>query len=381
MKEMTKRERILTALQNKPTDRLPFAPLIDDYFISSLRHGTRPDAEIISIMRELDVDILERHVSCVTETMQHVTQREWQNDAGTESFTEFETPVGSLRCSSKFVGKSWVMSEHLIKTEDDLKVFQYIAQHTDYEPNYESFLARDAYIGDDGIASASGKMSPLQELLQFHIGVENTVYFLADYPDEMEELMAVMQERNLRQYRVLANSPAKIVIDYEDTSTTVMNPNMFTAYSLPQFNAYADVMRDAGKIFITHMCGSLNGLKTQIGSGRQCGVDSVCPPETGDLTVWDARAAWGNKVIIGGICPPDLVMRSAQDNLHTVCEIIKKMPVLSGYILSTGDATPYGTPMATLKAISNLVKQIGPAFITQDFDTEREVLRALASVT
>lgn len=380
MNEMTKRQRIMAAIQSEATDRLPWAPLIDDYFISSLRTKENPNAEIISVMRELDVDILERHVDCVNETMRNVEVREWKNDAGTESFQELITRVGTLRSSSKFIGKSWVMSEHPIKDETDLKTFRFIAENTDYSPNYEAFLERDAYIGDDGVASASGIMSPLQELLQFQIGVENTVYFLADYPEEMAELMAVMQQRNLRQYAVIADSPAKIVIDYEDTSTTVMNPSMFTEYSLLQFNEYADVMKNAGKIFITHMCGSLNGLKAQIGSGRQCGVDSVCPPDTGDLTVWNARAAWGEKIIIGGICPPDLVIRNAEENLYTVCEIIKKMPTLKGYILSTGDATPYGTPVPTLKAITSLIKNLGPASLTGDFDTQTEVMRVINSM-
>ena len=56
----------------------------------------------------------------------------------------------------------------------------------------------------------------------------------------------------------------------------------------------------------------------------------ILSPLLGDLYPWDARAAWGEKVIIGGICPPDFVLRSTEDNLRCVCEIIKKRRICAG---------------------------------------------------
>lgn len=368
MEQMTKRERLLAALHGQPVDRVPWSPLIDDYFISSLRDAGRKDAEIISVMREIGNDILERHVPCVDQHMENVEIRYSSNENDTVRWAHYTTPVGNLTCEWKFSGHTWVLSEHLIKTVEDMKTYQYIAEHTTYTPNFQQFIDRDAYIGDDGIPTASGPMSPILELLQMLCGIEPTVFLMMDYPDEMNELLHALHERNLRQYRVLAESPALAVFDYEDTSTTFMNRSMLNDLSIPAFNDYADIIKGAGKIFITHMCGSLSGFAEDIGKGRQDGVDSVCPPDTGDLYPWDARAAWGKKIIIGGICPPDLARLSVRQNLQIVYDILMKMPTLQGFILSTGDATPYGTPVNNLRAITRLIEALGPRSLTREID-------------
>ena len=368
MEQMTKRERLLAALHGQPVDRVPWSPLIDDYFISSLRDAGRKDAEIISVMREIGNDILERHVPCVDQHMENVEIRYSSNENDTVRWAHYTTPVGNLTCEWKFSGHTWALSEHLIKTVEDMKTYQYIAEHTTYTSNFQQFIDRDAYIGDDGIPTASGPMSPILELLQMLCGIEPTVFLMMDYPDEMNELLHALHERNLRQYRVLAESPALAVFDYEDTSTTFMNRSMLNDLSIPAFNDYADIIKGAGKIFITHMCGSLSGFAEDIGKGRQDGVDSVCPPDTGDLCPWDARAAWGKKIIIGGICPPDLARLSVRQNLQIVYDILMKMPTLQGFILCTGDATPYGTPVNNLRAITRLIEALGPRSLTREID-------------
>ena len=54
--------------------------------------------------------------------------------------------------------------------------------------------------------------------------------------------------------------------------------------------------------------------------------------------------------------------------LQIVYDIIMKMPTLEGFILCTGDATPYGTPMNNMKAITRLVETLGPRSLTRDVD-------------
>ena len=90
-------------------------------------------------------------------------------------------------------------------------------------------------------------------------------------------------------------------------------------------------------------------------------MDSVCPPTTGDLYPWDAREAFGNKVIIGGIEPPSLARMTAEETLRYVIEIIRKVKNKSGFILSTGDAVPYGTPIENLIAVTKLIRTLGSA--------------------
>ncbi len=364
MRDMTGRERLLAALHGQETDRMPFSPLIDDYFISSLgQQGYSQD--ILGAMRLIGNDIMERHVGMVKSEWANVDRRREERKGIFRNV--YETPVGTVYQEERPVGNTMFASKYLIQTIEDVKVYQYMAEHTRLTPREQVFLERDREIGDAGIPAMSGPMCPLQEMLQHLAGVENTVYLLADYPDEMEEVFAVMHERNKRTYQLLANYPGHVVFDYEDTSTTVMSRSMYVNYTMPCVDDYADIMHRSGKLFIAHMCGKLSGFVHEIGKGRMDGIDSVCPPTTGDLCSWDARQAWGEKrVVIGGIEPPALARMNVAECLEYVAEIIERLPFAAGFILSSGDAVPYGTPMENLMAIAAYIRQAGAGALHQD---------------
>ncbi len=368
MKRMTKRERLIAALNRQETDQMPWAPLVDGYFVSSLKEQGL-EMDLLQSMRYIGNDILERHVAgpiCQTE---HVTYRQEQQGDTVRSY--MDTPVGSVFQESRATGGTVFQAKHLVETIEDVKVLQYVMEHTTVQPNIQAYLDRAAQIGDDGLPTLTGPVCPLQEMLQSLAGVENTVYLLADYPDEMEAFFHAAHERNKKMYEVLSEYPCPVIIDYEDTSTTVISRSMYLNYTAPSIDDYADIVHGAGKLFITHMCGKLKGFVQEIGRGKMDGVDSVCPPTTGDLCCWDARAAWGDsKVIIGGIEPPALCRMTVEETLHCVAEIIVKMKDQKGFILSTGDAVPYGTPIENMKAVTELINTLGPASLTGQVDPD-----------
>ena len=370
MQEMSGRERLLAALRFQATDRMPWSPLIDDYFLTSLpKQGYA--MELVEAMRYIGIDILERHVPAVKTIYQNgVVYKEEMH--GMIKHCTFETPVGTLLETRPTGISNYVVSKHFATSIEDLRIYQYIAENTDYKVDDAAFKARDAIIGADGIATPSGPMSPIQELLQFGCGVENTVYFMEDHPDEMKTLMQVMHERNLRHYTELAKSSAKVIFDYEDTSTTVMSIRQFIHFSVPAIEDYSKIIRDSGKLFITHMCGKLSGFIQQIGRLNVHGVDSVCPPTTGDLQPWTARDAWGrSKVIIGGIEPPSLVFMNTRQTLDTIEKIILTMKDKTGFVLSTGDAVPHGTPIRNMIAITKYIQKLGSMSISSAPDRHK----------
>lgn len=368
LEQMSNRERILSALHNKETDRMPWSPLADTYFSDSLPQQGY-DLDLIGALKHIGNDIMLRHTCTPEAIIKNVTTRIEKRGNITRKY--LDTPVGSVYEDLKFSGKTQYIAKHMVTTLEDMKVFQYICDHTTYQPFVKEFIAVDQIIGDDGIAVLSGPTSPIQQLLQLVSGVEDTVYLQMDYEDEMEELFTSMHQRNKRLYDALMDYPCDVVFDYEDTSTTVMNKKMFLNDSMPYFNDYADICHEHDKLFITHMCGKLSGFSDLIAQGKQDGIDSVCPPTTGDLTAWDARKAFGDeKRIIGGIEPPSLVSLSNSEILENVIEIINKMDNKKGFILSTGDAVPYGTPMKYLTSITRLIKTLGPDSLKKGIDKD-----------
>ena len=110
---------------------------------------------------------------------------------------------------------------------------------------------------------------------------------------------------------------------------------------------------------MTHMCGKLKGIIKQLDEGMMDGIDSVCPPTTGDLWAHEALEGLPGKVIVGGIEPPALKRMSVIETEIYAREVLEKSECLDRLILSTGDATSYDTPVKNLEAITRMVKKYG----------------------
>jgi uroporphyrinogen-III decarboxylase len=352
---MNGRQRLLAALRRQPVDRVPWAPLFDEYFTSSLP-GDRPIG-VVDALRSVGADVLERHVPAMRTHLRHVRTR--RRRKGNEILTEIETPAGTLTERRLVTPVTTFIAEPKIKGLADFRPYRYCVEHTEYEPDYAAFLAEDAYIGDDGLATVSGPQSPVQFLIGEDMGVERFVYTLYDHPDELGELVEVMHENRKEAYRILARSPALVVIGYEDVSTSTASPEIYRRFTMRYLDDYAGIVHAEGKLYLTHMCGLLKGVSHLIALGRMDGVDSVTPPTTGDLPIEEARAAWPGKVIVGGLEPKSLAMLPVDEVRSYARDVLRRAAPGDGFILSTGDATAYGTPVENLRAVTEVVQASG----------------------
>jgi len=375
---MTGRERIMASLRGEETDHVSWAPLIDPYYTTWLAtqgyggadaaRGALEDREglwseevdaldIPYAIRLVGGDVLERHSPTIRVVEDDCITRR-VSTRGSEKLEIIETPVGSLATERRYSreGHTRYISKHPISSVGDLKILQYLMEHTHYEEDFAGFRERLRVIGDDGIPTSDGPQSPIQHFYMFLCGVQATTYLLLDHPAEMAECFAVMHQKHLEQYRLVCESPADVVIDYENTSSTVMSPAFYRQYSESFINQYADICHAADKLFITHMCGKLSAFTPELRQGRQDGFDSLCPPTTGDIWAHEARAAWGDdKVIIGGVEPAALARMDACETRAYVTRVLDQMSTLRRFVLSTGDATPYGTPVENLRAVADVV--------------------------
>jgi hypothetical protein len=373
---MSGKERLMASLAGEETDHVSWAPLIDPYYTAWLATQGYEDAprgrledneglwteetdalDIPYAIRLVGGDILERHSPTVRAVEDDtITRRTITRDA--ERIEIVETPAGSLITERRYspVGHTRYISKHPVSTVKDLKILQYVWEHTHFEEDFAGFRERIDAIGDDGIPTSDGPQSPIQHFYMFLCGIQATTYLILDHPTEMAECFAVMHAKNLEHYRLVCESPTGVVIDYENTSSTVMSPAFYRRYSEGYINEYADICHDAGKLFITHMCGKLSAFNRELGQGRQDGFDSICPPTTGDIWACQARQAWGDKkVIIGGVEPAVLARMDERETRAYVTRILDDMPTLRRFVLSTGDATPFGAPVENLRAVSEVV--------------------------
>jgi uroporphyrinogen-III decarboxylase len=348
---MTGRERILAALHRQKVDRVPWSPLIDSYLLSSLPpDGPRNKYDLC---RRIGADIFDWHPQGRTLHYRNVEIDTRRN--GDDIFTTIHTPVGTLTERRLVTPVTLFIAEPKIKTVADLAPYRFWIENTQIEPD-DSVCKSQQLCGDDGLAIVCGPQSPAQLLIGEESGLESFYFLLADHERELTELLDAMHAKNLEAYRILAQEPTVAILAPEDVSTTTMSPDICGRFTFRYLDDYADIAHAAGKLLLGHMCGRLAGMASLIAASRIDGVESVTPPDIGDMPVDRARAAWPDKVLIGGLEPAKLATLSAESVRSYVRDTLIAVGPGDGFILSTGDATPYGTPLENLRAVSQAIE-------------------------
>jgi len=373
---MTSRERLLAILnKEKEIDRVGWSPLIDGYYMSSLS----PEKDILDAFKEINADVMERHVFTwnsnlenkkigidldsnsisFTENGVKASEELKKVEKGTLLTRQYEIPGHIVTSKSIYTKESPFIPfplEPFIKTAEDIEAFIYIKKREKYIERFSNFVKEDNRIGEAGIATDTAPTSPIQDIIQHLIGIEKfyTVFF-TDHLNEIEKLMEVMHEKNIEAYKLLANSPASVVISYENTSTTLVSPAIYEKYSLPYIDDYADILHKKNKIFLTHRCGKLMGLIGILKNGKDDGIIDIGPKPTGDLNIWDAREAWPDKIVQGGLDPTILTQWSPGKVKDYVRFILNKTGSRDRLIIGTADATPKDANIENLKAVGEVI--------------------------
>jgi hypothetical protein len=381
---MTGRERLMAILrQEKNVDRFAWAPLIDGYYMSSLPAGS----DILAAFRDIGADVMERHVHtwCGTidfrrdRLVREGLRKERRVDyvangvtvqvalqptvQGTELTQSYTIPGRTLTARSVFTETSPFLPfpvEHLIKDIDDLVAYRYIVEHEQYKADFDNFTVEDKRIGDLGIATDTALGSPIQGLLQHLIGIEPFyTVFLPDHREELLALMDAMHRSHCALCEIMAGSPAEVVIDYENTSTTFISPDLYEEFTLPIIDDYADIFHSRNKLFLTHRCGKLRALLPLLRRGRDDGIVDISPEPTGDLPIWEAKQALPGKVVAGGLDATFLAHWNPDQVVAYTREIMDRSGGPDRLIIGSADAVPKDARLDNMKAIGAAIAAAG----------------------
>ena len=214
-------------------------------------------------------------------------------------FRVYETPVGSLRevvktgLPSEAGERSdrWVV-EHLVKDSRDYRVLEYLFEDMVFKPRYRDFRLIEEAVGGDGVVYTSIGYSPLMELIVNYMGFRVFAREFKRNPGKLESLLEIIHERKLEACKLVANSPAKIVLIGDNIDEVLVDPRLFRKYCLPYYREYADILKSSGKIVGSHMDGRLKSLKNLIAETGLDFIHGFTPPPGGNLSLREAREAW-----------------------------------------------------------------------------------------
>jgi len=363
---MSPQERLLAALDRQPCDHVPFSPVLDGYFISSLPPEMKERHEV-DVQYELSGHVILRLPVIRLNTALWLWG-EFLNPADPPPNVEHKvglengqishsvaTPVGALTCRAHFAPESpfipWI-TEYRIHTVEDVKTFQWLVEHTDFELTTKSIKRQQEIIGDRGLAVAIAPSSPLAQMICEDIGMETLTYLLADYPDEMNEMLSTFHAKQIEMWKVMVEAPTDIFVIHDNLSSTTTSRAQYRRYDRRYVNDYADIVHAAGKKLYTHWCGRLTALAADFDEARHDGIWEITPLPTGDADIPEARRTWAKHFTLKGGIDPTLFSGGTPAEMEAYVEelLTQMQPDLRGFILGSGDATPYGTPPESVLA-------------------------------
>lgn len=368
---MTGREKLRNVLNKKAVDRISWTTLVDD--------TTRTD--MADDIRKLHPFDFYRSIGC--DIMQFGDYGFYGTDNAVGSPAQLVTPEITVRKKVNADGleeiiktsmwgtlTAWSKNGHLFKhpveSIEELRILKNIWLNSHYEEDitdhFEKGIARtQEKIGDSGIYVHTLGPSPVQQLLEFDMGVLNFNYLITDHQDEMVELLNVMHECRKQEYEILARRTfVQCVIPVENTSTAMISPQQYERFSLSQISDFVEVMHKHNKKAVLHMCGHLKRLLPIIKETGLDGINGLTPPPVGDTTVNDVLDVFGEDfIILGGVFDPSVFQRqqvSKEEIWEALDEIYTPRLRQANFVLwASADGIP--TPLERFFAIRDWFKE------------------------
>lgn len=355
---MNSRERLLNSIRGKETDRLAWSPFLAyfwDYQPESIKKAGQ-----LKFLKDIGADPLFRGF-CTLISVKYNKSKVIDKTNGNERVVIHETPVGNLETRYTYTsnGNTWFITKHPVKTGEDLKILKYLNDDMVIEPDFSKYRNGINIMGDEALLIpiiAPEMKSSFQAMIETWMGTEEVTYAVYDYEEELSACLDSMKRNSIKSVDIAVESGAEAYIFWEDSSTGNLSPAFFRDYISDEISAWADIIHREGASLVHHACGQIKRLIPEMVKTGIDVIESVSPPPTGDIDIYEAREmAPDNVCLIGGIEPTVLLNSSLIELKDYVVDIIYKTGT-KGFVLANADSCPPGVEIEKFMMISELVK-------------------------
>ena len=367
---MNNRERLLAIMSGKPPDRIPWIPRLLLWYNAHKRAGTLPERYRDWSLRDIERDLgmgepaRDGHIFR-TELGGDVEVREsWLNDK--KLLSEYVTPIGTV--STLFRGSDFLRQkgiqdlqvEFMLKRREDYAIVEYIIEHTDYITTYEEYDEYEREVGEDGYPMVTGGDCSFHTWMRELVGYNNAYFHLQDYPKEVERLLSLIEQRDREvTWRLMADSPARLILHGVHFSSSMTPPPVFERYILPYYKDLSDLLRSREKTLVLHGDADTSLILNHIERAGYGMVECFVTHPMVETTLADARAAWGNRVIIWGGIPAVILEDPYPDDQFEeyMEELFRAIEPGDAFILGVADNIMPGAKLSRLRRITQIVEE------------------------
>jgi hypothetical protein len=283
---------------------------------------------------------------------------------GDDTITTIKTPLGNLEEVWRYLPSTYSSAplKHQVTDWHDLKILRYVYEHTHFEPDYALAESRKARLGaEDGFVLCYTPKSPVMELIALRAGIMAFTYMCLDAQEEVDETLAVMEQKHDIGAQMAIDSPAEFIMIPENLSSEVIGRGYYKRYALPYQKKWTDAIRAAGKISFIHFDGTIKGLIPEVSRAGFDVLEALTPAPVGDITMWEMDALADEKVTLWGGMPGAYFDDSISDENFDafVIDTLEKMKQKPRFVLGVADQVPPLARVDRIKRVSELVKQYG----------------------
>ncbi len=201
------------------------------------------------------------------------------------------------------------------------------------------------------------------ELSEELVGFEPLCYMQADAPDlfallyeRLGELLCTLWRQMLARWGDIIAVP-RIGDDMGFKTGTLLAPESLIAHVVPLYSELAAIMRNAGKPFLLHSCGSIFDI---MGPMMHAGITAKHSNEDAIAPFEDWITRYGNRIGLFGGVDTDRLCRMAPGEIEEYVDVMapRYRAAANGFALGSGNSIPNYVPtdsyLAMLRAANRL---------------------------
>jgi len=316
------KERINAVLHLGDPDQVPFAPYIESF----------PSGAFERKLRNRGMGLVVRKPT-LWEAYPHVSIE--KKTEGDLTVTVYHTPAGDVReahmqhSGRLYIEPDGICVEGKLKGLADYEPVIFMIQDMQFQVDNTQYSDTVRDLGEDGLFTEYGCAGTPYGISRYLFGdtngIERWSYEQADHPQEFDRLMQAIIRREEERMELIAASPAEYV-RFGDVDGS-WSPASMRRYDLPFIQKWVPYLQSKGKILCVHAHAiNLTRFKGLIAEMPYDVVEAFTPPPVGDLSLAEARKAWGEDRIIWVNFPETVFLSGPEYTYEWVRDLICSDP-------------------------------------------------------
>ncbi len=394
---MTHRQRLLAALRGQSTDRLPWAPRMDLWYLA-LRAADALPPRFVGMNTAEIADELE--VGCHAVRADYTLSREpfdlalralgfdnhpdypcriklrrlridFHHDGG-QYDTTIHTSKGQVNLRFQLTPQMLAkgislpfVQQYPIRSPADYDAVAEVFEHLEVIPTPQSYAEFQQRIGERGLAVANGPLgcTPVHLLLHDLMPMPDFFVYYREDPDRMRRFAQRLAPFYEALFQASLASRAEVIFWGANYDRDITWPPFFQNEIMPALRDYSNRAHAAGKLLLTHTDGENRDLLPLYADCRfDCG-ESVCPAPMTSCTLAEIRRGMGSETTVWGGIPCVVLLDSVMDERgfeDYLDALFSELGDARRLILGVSDNVPADANLTRLDRVKTWIDAVGP---------------------